>query len=126
MSEDCHTFASHPFVLDSTAKVLMAGAGLEPPENCAVQCLSWLDLSPCSNGPSFLPGVIGLVSIVSKGCDSSCESHYQDFKIGNRNISCCSSDLCNVNAAGSVRSKVWGPCTLLSTIQDKSSAHLPC
>ncbi|RLW13320.1 hypothetical protein DV515_00000579 [Chloebia gouldiae] len=48
--------------------------------------------------------VVGLFSIISKGCDSSCASSYQDFSVGNRNISCCSSDLCNVNAAGSVRS----------------------
>ncbi|NXA78654.1 PSCA protein, partial [Thryothorus ludovicianus] len=48
--------------------------------------------------------VVGLFSIISKGCDSSCETSYQDFNVGNRNISCCSTDLCNVNAAGSVRS----------------------
>ncbi|NWQ66063.1 PSCA protein, partial [Neopipo cinnamomea] len=48
--------------------------------------------------------VVGLFSIISKGCDSSCEQSYQDFNVGNRNISCCSSDLCNTNAAGSVRS----------------------
>ncbi|KFP87794.1 Prostate stem cell antigen, partial [Acanthisitta chloris] len=48
--------------------------------------------------------VVGLFSIISKGCDSSCASSYQDFNVGNRNISCCSTDLCNVNAAGSVRS----------------------
>ncbi|CAN8183656.1 unnamed protein product [Coccothraustes coccothraustes] len=48
--------------------------------------------------------IVGLVSIISKGCDSSCEPSYQDFNVGNRNISCCSSDFCNANAAGSVRS----------------------
>ncbi|NWI88049.1 PSCA protein, partial [Pitta sordida] len=48
--------------------------------------------------------VVGLFSIINKGCDSSCDSSYQDFNVGNRNVSCCSSDLCNVNAAGSVRS----------------------
>ncbi|NWI07912.1 PSCA protein, partial [Tichodroma muraria] len=48
--------------------------------------------------------VVGLFSIISKGCDSSCETSYNDFNVGNRNISCCSSDLCNANAAGSVRS----------------------
>ncbi|OXB60947.1 UNVERIFIED_CONTAM: hypothetical protein H355_004704 [Colinus virginianus] len=48
--------------------------------------------------------VIGFVSIISKGCDASCQDDYQDFKVGNRNVSCCSSNLCNVNAAGSVRS----------------------
>ncbi|NXX95135.1 PSCA protein, partial [Centropus bengalensis] len=47
---------------------------------------------------------IGLFSIISKGCDSSCQSHYQNFNVGNRNISCCSTNLCNTNAAGSVRS----------------------
>ncbi|NXM92751.1 PSCA protein, partial [Oenanthe oenanthe] len=48
--------------------------------------------------------VVGLFSIISKGCDSLCREDYQDFKVGNRNISCCSSDLCNINAAGSVSS----------------------
>ncbi|NWU86786.1 PSCA protein, partial [Onychorhynchus coronatus] len=50
--------------------------------------------------------VVGLFSIISKSCESSttCESSYQDFNVGNRNVSCCSSDLCNANAAGSVRS----------------------
>ncbi|NXC48826.1 PSCA protein, partial [Penelope pileata] len=48
--------------------------------------------------------VIGAFSIISKGCDSSCQDDYQDFKVGSRNISCCSTELCNVNAAGSVRS----------------------
>ncbi|NXL52619.1 PSCA protein, partial [Podilymbus podiceps] len=45
----------------------------------------------------------GLFSIISKSCDSSCEPSYQDFSVGKRNISCCSSDFCNANAAGSVR-----------------------
>ncbi|NWZ04057.1 PSCA protein, partial [Loxia curvirostra] len=48
--------------------------------------------------------VVGLFSIITKGCDSSCDPSYQDFSVGNRNISCCSSNLCNTNAAGSVRS----------------------
>ncbi|NXC71250.1 PSCA protein, partial [Anhinga anhinga] len=47
--------------------------------------------------------VRGLFNIISKGCDSSCEPLYQDFSVGSRNISCCDSSLCNVNAAGSVR-----------------------
>ncbi|NXP50779.1 PSCA protein, partial [Heliornis fulica] len=47
--------------------------------------------------------VVGLFSIISKGCDSSCESLYQDFSVGRRNISCCSSNLCNSNSASSVK-----------------------
>ncbi|NXH42746.1 PSCA protein, partial [Dicaeum eximium] len=48
--------------------------------------------------------IVGLFNIISKGCDSSCDSSYEDFKVGNRNITCCGSELCNVNAAGGVRS----------------------
>ncbi|NXB75982.1 PSCA protein, partial [Donacobius atricapilla] len=48
--------------------------------------------------------VVGLFSVISKGCDSSCEESHNDFNVGSRNVSCCSSNLCNVNAAGSVRS----------------------
>ncbi|NXG05496.1 PSCA protein, partial [Sakesphorus luctuosus] len=48
--------------------------------------------------------VVGLFSIISKSCEATCDPSYQDFNVGNRNVSCCSSDLCNVNAAGSVRS----------------------
>ncbi|NWV01827.1 PSCA protein, partial [Upupa epops] len=48
--------------------------------------------------------VIGLFNIISKGCDASCDPSFQDFNVGNRNISCCGSELCNVNAAGSLRS----------------------
>ncbi|XP_005444530.1 prostate stem cell antigen-like [Falco biarmicus] len=47
--------------------------------------------------------IIGFIKIINKGCDSSCSESYQDFSRGSRNISCCSSDLCNANAAGSVR-----------------------
>ncbi|KAM6087433.1 prostate stem cell antigen [Chlamydotis macqueenii] len=47
--------------------------------------------------------VARIFTIISKGCDSSCEPLHQDFSVGSRNISCCSSDLCNVNAAGSMR-----------------------
>ncbi|KAM4686331.1 prostate stem cell antigen [Amazona ochrocephala] len=96
--------------------VLLLGAVLCLESGSSLQCYSCMtqlsnskcqEKMDCQDNASCKTDVIrviGLVSIVSKGCDSSCESHYQDFKIGNRNISCCSSDLCNVNAAGSVRS----------------------
>ncbi|XP_068529071.1 prostate stem cell antigen [Anas acuta] len=48
--------------------------------------------------------LIGLFNIISKGCEPTCEADFQDFKVGNRNVSCCGTDLCNTNAAGSVRS----------------------
>ncbi|XP_009898237.1 prostate stem cell antigen [Dryobates pubescens] len=48
--------------------------------------------------------IIGLFNVISKDCDASCTADYQDFSVGNRNVSCCSTDLCNTNAAGSMSS----------------------
>ncbi|XP_026699524.1 prostate stem cell antigen [Athene cunicularia] len=42
-------------------------------------------------------------SLINKGCDSSCEPLYQQLGVGSRNVSCCNSNLCNFNAASSVR-----------------------
>ncbi|NWT08486.1 PSCA protein, partial [Vireo altiloquus] len=67
-------------------------------------CLKKMDCGEKDVCKTDVIRVVGLFSIISKGCDSSCDPSYQDFNVGNRNISCCSSDLCNVNAAGSVRS----------------------
>ncbi|NXE77682.1 PSCA protein, partial [Cochlearius cochlearius] len=67
--------------------------------NCQTEVL-------CKEGETCKTDVIRVVrafNIISKGCDSSCKPLYQDFSVANRNISCCSSDLCNVNAAGSVK-----------------------
>ncbi|NXY74373.1 PSCA protein, partial [Glareola pratincola] len=47
--------------------------------------------------------IAGFVTIISKGCDPSCTVDYQDFSVGYRNVSCCNTNLCNVNAASSVR-----------------------
>ncbi|NWJ04371.1 PSCA protein, partial [Crypturellus undulatus] len=48
-------------------------------------------------------GIMKLFNVITKSCASSCEASYQDLTVGSRNISCCSSDLCNVNAASSMR-----------------------
>ncbi|NXN31584.1 PSCA protein, partial [Nycticryphes semicollaris] len=48
--------------------------------------------------------VSGLFNIISKGCDASCAPTYENLGVGNRNISCCNTNLCNANAAGSLRS----------------------
>ncbi|KFV04481.1 Prostate stem cell antigen, partial [Pterocles gutturalis] len=47
--------------------------------------------------------IVGVLNVINKGCDSSCRPSYQDFKLGNWNISCCSTDFCNVNTASSAR-----------------------
>ncbi|OPJ76274.1 prostate stem cell antigen [Patagioenas fasciata monilis] len=46
----------------------------------------------------------GFFSLISKGCDLKCDENLQDFGPGLRNVSCCNTNLCNVNAAGIVRS----------------------
>ncbi|NXO19134.1 PSCA protein, partial [Oriolus oriolus] len=68
------------------------------------KCLNKVDCGEKDVCKTDVIRVVGLFSIISKGCDSSCDPSFQDFNVGNRNITCCSSDLCNVNAAGSVRS----------------------
>ncbi|NXB28880.1 PSCA protein, partial [Eulacestoma nigropectus] len=77
--------------------------------NCTSQLSNskCLDKTECGDNNMCKTDVIrvaGFFGIISKGCDSSCNASYQDFKVGDRNISCCSTDLCNVDAAGSVRS----------------------
>ncbi|NWQ76076.1 PSCA protein, partial [Columbina picui] len=46
----------------------------------------------------------GFFNLINKGCDSTCNPEEKDFGAGLRNVSCCSTDLCNVNAVGSARS----------------------
>ncbi|XP_033921556.1 prostate stem cell antigen-like [Melopsittacus undulatus] len=96
--------------------VLLLGAALCLESGSSLQCYSCtsqLSNSKCQTKVECKENevcktdvirVVGLVNILSKGCDSTCEPFHQEFHVGNRNISCCSSDLCNVNAAGSVRS----------------------
>ncbi|XP_062424431.1 prostate stem cell antigen [Rhea pennata] len=98
-----------------TLLVLLLGAALCTDSGSSLKCYSCT--AQVSNSNCKMPvnckdletcktdviGVIGLFSVISKGCASSCEPSYQDLTVGNRNISCCSNDLCNVNAAGSVR-----------------------
>ncbi|XP_061464056.1 prostate stem cell antigen [Rhineura floridana] len=48
-------------------------------------------------------GVAGLFNVISKECAMSCDPYFKDFKVGMRNISCCATDLCNVNGASSFR-----------------------
>ncbi|ETE59310.1 Prostate stem cell antigen, partial [Ophiophagus hannah] len=44
----------------------------------------------------FSPGLMGLLHIISKQCASSCTTYHKDIAILKRNISCCSTNLCNV------------------------------
>ncbi|XP_003803318.1 prostate stem cell antigen [Otolemur garnettii] len=41
----------------------------------------------------------GFLTIISKGCSSDCVDEAQDYYVGKKNITCCSTDLCNANRA---------------------------
>ncbi|XP_025025680.1 prostate stem cell antigen-like [Python bivittatus] len=46
---------------------------------------------------------VGFLNIISKECVSSCNMYYKDFFLGKRNISCCSTDLCNAGGISAFR-----------------------
>ncbi|XP_053415389.1 prostate stem cell antigen [Nycticebus coucang] len=45
----------------------------------------------------------GLLTIISKGCSSDCVDDAQDYYVGEKNITCCSTDLCNASRARSLQ-----------------------
>ncbi|KAF7237178.1 Prostate stem cell antigen [Varanus komodoensis] len=55
--------------------------------------------------------VAQVINIITKECSASCESSLSNFTVGKRNISCCSTDLCNVSGAHSFRTS-YGPVVL--------------
>ncbi|XP_074841701.1 prostate stem cell antigen [Carettochelys insculpta] len=62
----------------------------------------------CANGSQACKteviSAVGFVNVITKECTTSCEASFQDFTVGTRNVSCCSTDLCNQSRAGSVGS----------------------
>uniref|UniRef100_A0A6J0V5J9 Prostate stem cell antigen n=1 Tax=Pogona vitticeps TaxID=103695 RepID=A0A6J0V5J9_9SAUR len=48
-------------------------------------------------------GVVGLFNVITKECASECNPYFKDFTVGKRNISCCYTDLCNVNGTHAFR-----------------------
>lgn len=42
---------------------------------------------------------IGVLTIISKGCSSHCKEDSQNYYVSSKNITCCSTDLCNANGA---------------------------
>lgn len=45
------------------------------------------------------PGAVGFLTFLSKGCSSSCEDDTHDYYVGTKNVTCCSTDLCNASGA---------------------------
>ncbi|XP_025726330.1 prostate stem cell antigen [Callorhinus ursinus] len=44
-------------------------------------------------------GAVGIVTVISKGCRSHCVEDSQNYYTDKKNITCCSTDLCNANRA---------------------------
>nr|XP_035968654.1 prostate stem cell antigen isoform X3 [Halichoerus grypus] len=42
---------------------------------------------------------VGIATVISKGCSSHCVEDSQNYYVGKKNITCCSTDLCNANGA---------------------------
>ncbi|CAD7693997.1 unnamed protein product [Nyctereutes procyonoides] len=42
---------------------------------------------------------VGVLTLISKGCSSHCVEDSQNYYVGKKNITCCSTDLCNASGA---------------------------
>ncbi|XP_038616294.1 prostate stem cell antigen [Tachyglossus aculeatus] len=47
-----------------------------------------------------LTSAVGLVRFITKSCVEWCQEEANNYHIGSKNVTCCRSDLCNVNGAG--------------------------
>uniref|UniRef100_M3XSM3 Prostate stem cell antigen n=1 Tax=Mustela putorius furo TaxID=9669 RepID=M3XSM3_MUSPF len=65
----------------------------------------------CTSSESTCPDAAGSLEVVtrgdskviSKGCMSHCVDDAQNYYVGKKNITCCSTDLCNASGAHALR-----------------------
>ncbi|XP_042555944.1 prostate stem cell antigen isoform X1 [Dipodomys spectabilis] len=90
--------------------LVAAGVALQP--GAALQCYSCtaqvsnqdcLNVKNCTQGQTQCwtsrVRAIGLVTLISKGCTSECVDDAENYYVGKKNITCCSTDLCNTSGA---------------------------
>lgn len=46
---------------------------------------------------------VGILTIISKGCSAHCEGDSQNYYVGKKNVTCCSTNLCNASGAHALR-----------------------
>ncbi|XP_062041283.1 prostate stem cell antigen [Lepus europaeus] len=46
---------------------------------------------------------VGLLRLISKGCTSHCVDDAENYYVGRKNVTCCSTDLCNASGAHGLR-----------------------
>uniref|UniRef100_A0A452V3M2 Prostate stem cell antigen n=1 Tax=Ursus maritimus TaxID=29073 RepID=A0A452V3M2_URSMA len=98
---------THPYLA-----LLLAGRWHPLPPGTALQCYSCkaqasnhdcLHVRNCTGSETYCwterIRAVGIVTVISKGCSSHCADDSQNYYVGGKNITCCSTDLCNANGA---------------------------
>ncbi|XP_040844473.1 prostate stem cell antigen [Ochotona curzoniae] len=93
----------------ATSLALQPGAALQ-----CYSCTAQVSNRDCLNVKNCTAGqtqcwtdrirAAGLVTLISKGCSSDCVDDAENYYVGRKNLTCCSTDLCNVSGAHSLRS----------------------
>ncbi|XP_032729345.1 prostate stem cell antigen [Lontra canadensis] len=94
--------------------LLAVGLTLQP--GSALRCYSCKDqasnhdcqhVQNCTNSETYCwtkrIRAVDIVTIISKGCSSHCVEDAQNYYVGKKNVTCCSTDLCNANGAQALR-----------------------
>ncbi|XP_028741875.1 prostate stem cell antigen [Peromyscus leucopus] len=118
------------FFLLATCLALQPGAGLQC-YSCTAQVSNrdCLNVQNCSQGQNSCwtsrVRAIGLVTVISKGCSSNCEDDSENYYVGKKNVTCCSTDLCNVSGAHTLQpASTLGLLTVLCSLLLWGSSHL--
>eukprot|EP00069_Balaena_mysticetus_P008435 bmy_19691T0 len=84
---------------------------LEPPAFSA----GTVAASPLKHGPE---GAVDLLTLISKGCSSHCVEDSENYYVGKKNVTCCSTDLCNASGAPALQPAIvtLTPLTVLGVL----------
>ncbi|XP_046498230.1 prostate stem cell antigen [Equus quagga] len=94
--------------------LLLTGLALQP--GTALQCYSCtapVKIQDCQNVQNCTSSetqcrteyirAVGFLTVISKGCSSACVDDSQNYYAGEKNVTCCSTDLCNASGAHALR-----------------------
>ncbi|XP_007166943.1 prostate stem cell antigen [Balaenoptera acutorostrata] len=61
---------------------------------------------------------VDLLTLISKGCSSHCVEDSEDYHVGKKNVTCCSTDLCNASGAHALQPAIvtLTPLTVLGVL----------